>query len=169
MIRAVSIVFWVLAFSVATGVSAHRQPEATTTISFNTNTGFTEIVHRLHVHDVEPNLDFILEEGGHTLETLEGRARLALYVGSKFSIRTSELSEPVELTLLGAELRGSSVYVYQEYEARLPEVIFARNDVLREVFENQVNIVTFVNGSEQRSLVFSDDDEWKEIGVLDQH
>lgn len=145
----------------ATGIYAHRTPEALTAIEYNPNTESTEIAHRLHVHDVEPNMDRILEESGQSLEAIEGRARVSLYVHERFSIISNGENEPIALSLVGAEVEGDYLYVYQEYGEKLTGSLKIRNGILRDVFPMQINTVNIKVGSRVRSLVFAKRDEWK--------
>lgn len=158
---AVSFVLIALAF--AAGLQAHRVPEALTSIEYNLNTGSTEIVHRLHVHDIEPNIDRILTEGGQSLETLEGRARVSLYVQERFEIILDGELKSAVLSLLGAEIEGQYLYVYQEYKGELSDSLKIRNDILRDVFSAQVNTVNLKIGSDIRSFVFAKKDRWKTL------
>ena len=64
------------------------------------------------------------------------------------------------LELIGAELDGEFVLVYQEFSGELPAALAIRDDILREVFPDQINHVNVATGGEVRSVTFSDDDEW---------
>lgn len=161
--RSVVSALWALVCVV--GLQAHRAPEALTTIEFNSNTGLTEVVHRLHLHDLEPNLNRILKEKRQSLETLEGRARVAIYVQERFAIVPGGGNKPLNLTLLGAEIEGDSLYVYQEYKGELPSSLKIRNDILRDSFSNQINTVILKVASNLHSLKFSKDDKWKQLDV----
>lgn len=98
-----------------------------------------------------------------TLDSLVGRAKLALYVEQRFTV--AALSEdgvgaPLVLELIGAELNGQFVLVYQEFSGEMPAKIAVRDDILRDIFPEQVNHVNIATGSEIRSLVFQGDDDW---------
>ena len=64
------------------------------------------------------------------------------------------------LELLGAELEGDFVLIYQEYYGELSGDIAVRNGILRDVFPEQVNHVNIAITDEVRSLTFSAKDEW---------
>lgn len=142
---------------------AHRVPEGLTTISYNPNTGMTDIVHRLHVHDAELGLAEIMQDAQLTLDSLEMQARFALYVERQFQLVDKASNKTLDLILVGAELEGDYILVYQESAQALPFWLSVRNDVLREVFPDQVNKVNISIGSGLRTLMFSGTDEWKEL------
>lgn len=93
---------------------ADRQPFVSSTVSWNDRTTRLEVVHRLHSHDARLALDRLPSGRRLSLESLEGRARLALQAETGFSLRRAEQRLP--LTLLGAELLGDTLFIYQESE-----------------------------------------------------
>jgi len=145
----------------ATTCLAHRVPECMTTIERNPNTGTIEIVHRLHAHDAEQALAAALRKPQLTLDTLEAQAQLALYVEKRFQIVDRASGKPIELKLIGAELDGDDILVFQESNTPLPRSLAMRNDVLRETLPNQVNTVNISLDSQMRTLVFAKEDRWK--------
>ena len=147
----------------ATAASAHRMPGSLSTIKANPNTGGVEVIHRLHNHDAEIGIITILNDRSFSLEQLLGRAQLALYVEERFllaAVDNGSIGAPLELELIGAELDGEFVLVYQELNGELPNEIAVRDDILRDVFPDQVNHVNIAIGGEVRSLTFQQDDEW---------
>jgi hypothetical protein len=142
---------------------AHRMPEGLTTIGLNPNTGRIDIVHRLHIHDAELGLAEIMQDAQLTLESLEMQARFALYVEQQFQLVDKASNKPLPLILVGAELQGDYVLVYQESMQALPFWLAVRQDVLREVFPDQVNKVNVSLASGIRTLMFAGEDEWKEL------
>jgi hypothetical protein len=145
---------------------AHRLPEGLTTVSYNPTTASTEIVHRLHVHDAETGLAEIMQNAQFTLGTLESQARFALYVEQRFTIRDNASGTALTLVLVGAELEGDQVLVFQEVAGALPFRVAMRNDILREVYPDQVNKVNVVLDTGVRTLIFSGEDEWKDLHLL---
>jgi hypothetical protein len=143
---------------------ADRQPGSLSTIKTSPGTGNIEVIHRLHNHDAELGVIAIHGDRSQTLDKLEGRARLALYVEERFivaSVTDSDIGPPIALELVGAELDGEYILVYQEFAGRLPARIAVRNDILRDVFPEQVNLVNISTGGEVRSLTFRADDKWQ--------
>ena len=146
---------------------ADRQPLGLTTIKRSPTSGAIEVIHRLHNHDAELGLNRVLGERVASLDTLEGRARFALYVESRFTVATASddgVGAPLALELIGAELDGQDILVYQEYTGEFPTAIVIRNDVLRDVFPEQVNLVNVAVDGDIRSLTFRDDDAWLTLG-----
>ena len=142
---------------------AHRQPEALTAISYNPNTESTEIVHQLHAHDAEQVLEDLPNAEKTTIDSLEGKARLALYVEERFALADQSGNPLTGVKLLGAELEGDTLYAYQEYAKALPQTFRIRNDILRDTFPDQVNTVNVHTEAGIRTLVFSGKDKWKTL------
>jgi hypothetical protein len=148
--------------------AAHRMPGSITTVKRSASSDGFEIIHRLHSHDAELGIAAVLGEGRISLENLVGRAQLALYVEGRFSIASQDaggVRSRLPLGLVGAELDGEFVLVYQEFAGELPAKVAIRNDILRDVFPEQVNHVNIATGSEVRSATFSGDDEWRTLSL----
>lgn len=142
---------------------AHRMPEGLTTVTPNPNTRRVDIVHRLHVHDAELALAEVLQDAHLDLSSLEMQARFALYVEQKFELQDKASKVSLELQLIGAELEGDYVLVYQQSSDPLPLWLAVRDDVLRDVFPDQINKVNISGGASVRTLMFGGDDKWKEL------
>jgi len=142
---------------------AHRTPEGLTTIERNPNTGTIEITHRFHLHDAEEAMQVILSDGNLTLESIEGRAKLALHVESAFQIIDGESETPVSLHLIGAQIEGDNVLVFQECTNDLPRLIKITHDALRDAFPQQANTLNLKLDSRIRTLVFRDANKWKTL------
>lgn len=145
----------------ATVAHAHRAPGSLTTIEFNESTDKVEVVHRLHSHDAELGVGKVIGDPRLRATDLESRAKIALYVEAHFAIRAG--GEILPLELVGAEVAGDYLLVYQEREGRLPARIAVRDDILRDAFPGQVNQVNVTDGELVRTLAFAGDDEWHEF------
>ena len=145
---------------------AHRAPGCLTTIEWNELSGHTEIIHRLHTHDAELGVGSALDIPGLSVGDIEGRAHIALYVEENFQIRAGEIE--LELELIGAELSGNYILVYQELPGHLPQNILIRDDILRDAFPVQLNQVNIKDGASVHSLVFSKKDDWLGYNFLEQ-
>ena len=77
-----------------------------------------EIVHRMHLSDAINVLRRL--EKDTAIDSLRGRARLALYVEENFSI-ASEGKRVAGIETLGAEIDDDFLLVYQEWVTALPE------------------------------------------------
>jgi len=142
---------------------ADRQPGSLSTVKLNAATGNVEVIHRLHTHDAELGIIAILKDRSLTMDQLVGRAQLALYIEDRFTVAATdgnEIGAPLDLELLGAELDGEYVLVYQEFRGTFPAAVAVRNDILRDVFPEQVNHVNIALGGSVRSLTFKDRDRW---------
>lgn len=148
----------VLLLGIAVSAAAHREPGSLTTIQWNASSGRTEIVHRLHSHDAEIGVGEIMGIADLSVLELEGRAVIALYAESRFRIAAG--AEDIELDLIGAELAGDYVLVYQEHSAELPPQIRIHDSILRDVYPAQINQVNIEDGDTVHSLVFTAEDDW---------
>lgn len=157
-------VAWLLLFAAAATL-AHRAPGSVSTIEFNPRSGMTEIVHRLHLHDAELGVASVLEDPSLSLSNLKSRARVALYASERFELKAGD--EPLTLDIVGAEISGDYLVVYQEREGRLSGRIDIRDDILRDAFPRQVNQVNIDSRGTVRTLSFSGEDRWKSFDFGD--
>lgn len=163
-IHQIAVIVATAVLGLAAIADAHRMPGSISTVKWNTAGDSIEIIHRLHAHDAELGLATVLGESRFSLETLIGRAQLALYVEERFSLAAQAGGQPggrLPLELLGAELDGEFVLVYQEFAGELPKSLAIRNDILRDVFPGQVNHVNVATDGPVRSVTFSNDDVWQ--------
>lgn len=140
---------------------AHRQPECLTTLSWDSRAERLEVTHRLHLHDVEQSLQTLFGTPGLRLVDVQTRARFALYLESRFALREGgDDAQEVPLRLVGAELEGSSLLVYQEFTGALPERLEVRSDVLREHNPKQRNQVLVRTVQRTTRLDFAGETTW---------
>lgn len=150
------------------GVAAHRMPLGMTTVTYNENTDSVEIIHRLHRHDAEQAMIQVIAEPGVDLMEVAVQARLALYVEAHFQIARVVDGMPGQalgLELVGAELDGDYVLIYQEYPGHLPSDIAVRDDILRDLFPEQVNRVNVTTAGGTKTLIFKTDDSWHQLAL----
>ncbi len=147
---------------------AHRMPGSISTVKRSASGDTIEIIHRLHTHDAELGIAATLGKRNISLDTLVDRAQLALYVEERFAIAEivgQKIGSKLALELVGAETDGEFVLVYQEFVGKLPARLAIRDDILRDVFPEQINHVNVATGGEVRSVTFSDDDEWRTLNL----
>jgi len=152
------------ALCIAALAYADRQPGSLSTIKIGKSSGNIEIIHRLHSHDAELGIMTALNDISLSIDHLEGQAQLALYVETKFAVAAIDegrIGAPLALNLLGAEVDGDYVLVYQEYSGTLPPNVAVRNDILRDVFPEQINHVNIAVNQKVHSLTFKDKDTWQ--------
>lgn len=76
-----------------------------------------EITHRMHLADAIELLRGIAPDT--VVDSIEGQARLALYVESRFAIQDAD-GTPVALDTIGAEIDDDFLLVYQEWPVGSP-------------------------------------------------
>ena len=148
----------VVLMGLVTSVMAHRAPGSISTIKWNEVSARTEIIHRLHTHDAEIGVGTSLDMNDLSVEDAEGRAHIAIYVEEHFHIKTGE--EEFQLELIGAELSGNYILIYQEFPGRLPQNILIHDSILRDTFPTQTNQVNIKDGDKVHSLIFTKNDSW---------
>ena len=151
---------WVSLALIGGAAAAHQQKEAQSDISLNTRTGLVEIVHRFSVHDAE---HVMTDDQGRPVDLLADPAaqgRFAAYLARTFSIIDGVTGAPVTLTLLGAEIEGAYLYIYQETDIPpAPIDWMIRHDALREIWPDQVNRVNIRAYGDLKTLIFADQAE----------
>tara|TARA_B100001059_G_C17823445_1_gene579811 strand:- start:416 stop:691 length:276 start_codon:yes stop_codon:yes gene_type:complete len=83
-------------------------------------------------------------------------ARIALYVENNFMILNDQ--GPMNLKLVGAELVGNYIYIYQELKQPLEPNVFIKNEILREIYPLQINQVNMINEENIRTLMFTENE-----------
>jgi|TARA_B100001094_G_scaffold283979_1_gene297097 hypothetical protein len=83
-------------------------------------------------------------------------ARIALYVENNFMILNDQ--GPMNLKLIGAELVGNYIYIYQELKQPLEPNVFIKNEILREIYPLQINQVNMINEENIRTLMFTENE-----------
>ena len=136
----------------------HRIEAALTVIELNSRTESVEIIHQLFAHDLEPALE---ASAGRriSLDRLEETDPIiADYISNAFSISTPE-GDALALQWIGFEVRGDTVWVYQELP-RLPNIpsLRVRNTLLTDTNRDQVNTVNLFLDQIEETLIFRDGD-----------
>lgn len=94
---------------------AHRGHGAWTNVTWAEDR--FEIVHRIHLADAIELLRGMAPDA--VIDSIEGQARLALYVESRFTIYNAD-GTPVSLDTIGAEIDDDFLVVYQEWPVPTP-------------------------------------------------
>ena len=138
---------------------AHQLKAAISTALFNPRTGDIEVMHRFYSHDAEHAVRRITGRNSDLLDDPADRMRFAVYVHERFELTgIGAALEP--LTLVGAELDGDFLWVYQRTpvpQDRL-EGLEARFDAMRDLWPSQVNTLNVERGGHVRTLVFDAND-----------
>ena len=148
----------IVAIGLALPIWAHRAPGSLTTIEWNEASGRTEIVHRLHSHDAELGIASVLGVADFSIIDINARAQAALYVERRFHITHGKQELP--LTLVGAELVGQYLFVYQELSQQLHGEIRVLSDILSDVYPAQLNQVNINDGGIVFTLTFTANEGW---------
>lgn len=142
--------------------AAHQLKAAITTALFNPRSGDIEVMHRFYSHDAEHALGAITGAAADLVDSERDRLKFAVYVHDHFALRGIG-AELAPLTLVGAELDGDFLWVYQRTPA--PESLHglaARFDALQDVWDEQINTLNVERGGSVRTLTFRSGDGWRE-------
>lgn len=133
--------------------AAHRQHHMWTIIVQAESQEFLEISHQIHAEDaikILRNMGVIDPE----LTSLQELAQLALYLESTFII-TNPDGTPIRPKLIGSELEGNYVFVYQELASGLhPDEYSYQSSGLMEVHSDQVNYIQIYHDNRVETLEF---------------
>lgn len=155
--RFVLLIALMLTLPLAAPVAAHQQKITLSSVSHNARTGLLEVVHRVPLHDAEHALEAQGVRAPNIVNDLESRRAVAAYVAERFSLTHD--GKMVALTLLGTEIEGGRLIVYQEAPSPGPGAQLAINSqILTDVFERQENRVNLGTGTKVATLVFTSGD-----------
>jgi hypothetical protein len=149
----------IAALTVATPALAHRLARTETEIRISTD-GTVTVVHVYHLQDAQSALFHAGFIDQPDLSSLRARAKLALYTQERFAI--SAKGELANLQIIGAEIEGDSVYIYQDGQISDGALtIDAR--MLRDLIKTQSNSVNIIRDGTTVTLDFSEDDGPKQV------
>jgi len=100
------------AFCLAPSAFAHREAASSTEILWSDDTQSLQITHVMHTHDAQRALFHMGRIKNPDLTPLKAQAKLALYFSETFALSADEA--PLELNIIGAEVIGRNVFVYQD-------------------------------------------------------
>jgi hypothetical protein len=143
-----------LLLTAAGQVQAHRQHMNWTTITWNAESLQLEIEHRLHEHDAQLILGDLQPSMPNLVRTAD-RARVALYVAEQFSLALTDQG-PASLELVGAELNGNMLFVYQTLSLeKIPAALTISTHILMDVHPDQINKVNIDITRPTQTLTFN--------------
>jgi hypothetical protein len=135
---------------------AHNYHMGITDISYNANTGSTEIVHTYTAHDVEALLANLYQRQ-FDLGQPEDQAVLRRYIEQQFAISVGGKRLPLQW--VGAQADAANITIYQELpQTALPPGAVLRHMVLSDFIPGQLNTVNIAaapSGLAAQSLTFS--------------
>ena len=140
-------------------LSAHQQKIVISTIANNPRTGMLEVSHRVPMHDAEHALHDMKE--ADIARNQASRDAFAVYVGNHFRVVVD--GEPLALELLGNEVEGAYLWIYQVTPA-IPEgtVLEVRSSILTDIWPSQENRVNLGEGTSVDTLIFHAGDGFKQ-------
>jgi hypothetical protein len=154
---------WIAAaimLALAIPAAAHQQKAAITSVEHNPRTGMIEVVHTIPLHDAEHALRRQGQASADIVGNIESRRAFARYAAERFSIVVGESA--LELTVLGTQISGNSLLVFQEGASPGPGTELAiQAQVLTDIWLRQVNIVNVGRGTSPQTLVFRGGDRAK--------
>mgnify|MGYP006272368483 FL=1 len=137
----------------AAGAFAHQLKAALTTVRANPRTELVEVVHRFYVHDAEHAVRRLGGLRGDLFADRTLQTAFARYVAHRFTL-ADETGEALPLELVGTELEGDFLWVYQEMPAAtLERVAAVRQEALQELWPEQVNQVNLERDGRVRTLL----------------
>jgi len=135
--------------------SAHQLQAAISTVTFVTRSGAIEVIHRFYSHDAEHALSSIKGQRVDIVQDVASQQAFGRYVSEQFQLRDQHETE-LPLSLLGIELDGDFIWVYQEtpIPGQLTKLEILNSALLEEI-PGQVNTVNIECAGELDTLVFS--------------
>ena len=143
---------------------AHQQKVTISSVERNVRSGALEVVHRIPLHDAEHALRLHGARAPDIVNDIPSRRAFARYVAERFSV--SAEGEPIALTLIGTEIDGGNLIVYQEGPALDKGIeLEVQSRLFREIWARQVNRVNFGSGTRVSTLVFRSNTRPKTIAL----
>ena len=149
----------------AAPVRAHQLQVAISTVKFITRNNTIEIIHRFYSHDVEHALSSLTGHRVDIFQDEEARQAFGEYVSEHFQLSGQGETE-LPLSLVGVELEGDFIWVYQEtpIPGQLSELTISDSALLG-VTPGQVNTVNVECNGELNTLVFSEKSTTAEVEI----
>lgn len=155
-----------VAAGLPSAVFAHRAHVSLTRITLNKRAQTWEIEHELHHHDAEQALRRQPGASKLQLTSVEGRARVALYVEQRFALMRPN-GAGLALRTAGADFEHNTLLVFQECAAPAEQGRFrVRNTILQDVFPEQTNRVLIALAGTPHALALSAGQPEGEFAVL---
>jgi hypothetical protein len=134
---------------------AHQVQVALTTVTFSVRTGSVEVIHRFYTHDTEHAMSILAGRQADIMLDQAVQQQFGQYVSKYFQLLDQNGKE-LPLALVGVELEGDVIWVYQEtpLPGHLTE-LSVTNPVLLDLLPGQVNTVNVECGGELSTLEFS--------------
>jgi hypothetical protein len=154
--------------AIAPAAFAHRSQSVLTLVNWNPATSKLEVIHRLHAHDAEVGIGLVTGATAAPdvdMAQAKNQAKLMLYVEKHFSMKAP--AGAIALEAVGAELEAEMIVLYQEAKLPAPpKELTVDNQILRDVFDQQTNLVNLKLAQKTRTLIFAGKDGPKQAKDL---
>lgn len=146
---------------------AHQQREAYTTVVLNNKNATVEVMHRVLLHDAEHIFPHLVDykKLGLSLDLLSDKRSqrvLADYIKSSFALADGD-QKPLPLNLVGFEVEGKFLWVYQESSSLINDALFVKYSAMQEFWSDHINHINVESGREVQSIRLekSDINNWQ--------
>jgi hypothetical protein len=136
---------------------------AFTIVLFNERSGFLEVMHRFVLHDAEEAAWKLFDSKADIIADDKTQASFSDYAIKRFTIKDQN-DKVLPLSLVGFQNDEGYFWVYQDM--KLPSDVTSlniRQDALRDIWSEQMNIVNVEAQGKTWSLTFSNSDEWRSV------
>lgn len=148
--------FCAVSFAFASPSFAHDAPRVETVVTLS-DAGVVDVTHTLQLSAAQRLLFKAGIIDKNDMTGLKARAQAALYSSERFELLADGTTVPLEI--LGAELGGGHLYIYQTGSlAALPEEWSAKNSILRDLSPRFDNVINVPTEDGIRTIVFSGSD-----------
>jgi hypothetical protein len=144
-------------------VYGHQQKAAITHVLFNERSGNIEVMHRFYIHDAEHAVRQLIDSDAEILVSEQTAEQFAAYVQERFALLGPD-GNPLTLSYVGQEHDAAFIWVYQEMV--IPENLTSLSVVhnaLRDVWEEQSNLVNIERSGKIQSLDFAGSTQWLSV------
>ncbi len=140
--------------------NAHKLKTAFSIVLFNQRTNNLEVMHRFYLHDAEEAVWELIDKKADIIGDQDTQAQFTQYVINRFAMK-DQTGKDIPLELVGFQNDAGFFWVYQEIKQPqdLTE-LHIKHDALRDIWDEQFNVVN-IEGLEQIvTLSFSGSDTW---------
>lgn len=135
------------------GALAHRFHAGITDVSFNRQSGSTELIHTYMAHDIEALLTH-LHQRQFDLTRPDDEALLRAYIERQFTLRARAGGALLAVRWVGLTVDAESVVIYREVDGALPVGAVVHDAVLSDLLPGQRNTLNIRRGKAIRTLTF---------------
>jgi hypothetical protein len=140
--------------------SAHKLKNAFTIVLFNERTHNLEVMHRFYLHDAEEAVWEVIDKKADIIGSEDTQEKFAQYVIKRFGLK-DQAGQDIKLDLVGFQNDGGYFWVYQEVKQPVGLTqLQIRNSALRDIWDEQFNVVNIEAFGQVITLSFSGSDTW---------